>query len=98
MAATGTKRDNVVEGALPAPHRPIVILRPIHEDDEGEDGFSPARDLQDAIARFVAESREERDQTDRWPQRQRLVFMAGSAIAMWTVTVAAIAIVTNLLG
>jgi hypothetical protein len=84
---------------MPSPHRPVVILRPIHEDEDGEEGSSPARDLQDAIARFVAEqSREESDHSERWTQRQRLAFMVGSAVAMWTVTIAGIAIATNLLG
>lgn len=98
MAASRIKQDNVVAGALPAPHRPIVILRPIHDEEDEAEGTSPARDLQDAVARFVAERGDEAAQSDRWSQRQRLVFMAGSAIVMWGVTIAGIAVATNLLG
>ena len=100
MAASRNRQDNVMTGALPASRRPVVILRPIHdEESEAEgDGSSPARELQDAVARFVAERGEQAERSERWPQRQRLVFMVGSAIAMWGITIAGIAVATNLLG
>ena len=70
------QQDFPVSGFLPEPRRPIVILRPIHDDEvDGidDDVASPARDLQDAVQKFVSEGREEKDGADRWTQRRRLV-------------------------
>lgn len=68
----------------PARERPLSVA-----SDSTAFGESPARTLQGVLASRISDgfAMEAEKHVERWPRRHRMLFLVGSASALWAVTI-----------
>jgi hypothetical protein len=78
LAGTGNKRAAWADST--DPHERLIVL-------EGTE--SPARLLQHTLASRISDgfASDAGEDVERWPRRQRLLFLIGAASALWAVTI-----------
>jgi hypothetical protein len=64
-------------------------LRAIDQGEHAEHVSSPARQLQENLASRISDgfATGDYDGVERWPRRQRLIFLIASATALWGATI-----------
>lgn len=93
------KRNRLSAEDYPAPSRPASTRdRPqtIGPESINFGSESPARALQGVLASRISDgfSMEAEEHVVRWPRHQRLLFLVGSASALWAVTLGLASIVS----
>ena len=86
----------IQSAAAPSRDRP----QPVGTPEAGAiGGDSPARALQGVLASRISDgfAVERQEHVERWPRHQRLLFLVGSASALWAVTIGLASIVAALI-
>src|SRR5437868_2602305 len=87
----GTGNDRAAWADRTDPDNRLIVL-------EGTE--SPARLLQHRLASRISDgfASEANEDVERWPRRQRLLFLIGAASALWAVTIGLAMIGTEIVG
>ena len=86
----------VQSAAAPARERPQPTVA---SESAMIGGDSPARALQGVLASRISDgfAVERQEQVERWPRHQRMLFLVGSASALWAVTIGLATIIATLI-